>query len=114
MPLYCWRQPLVLQVIVGQRAVGGIDTVMESHVQTGRCLAGARDADQYEIGAAVLFAAIAIVIYQGKIGRIDTRHVGGNISHSMRAPKRMSALLAEFGFQRHEKRLEEVEEQALR
>src|SRR5438874_1728731 len=108
-----WRQPSRLQIVLGERIVGGEHSVLQRHVHTGGRLADPRHTDQHHIGVRIV-AAAAVVVGEREVGSLDARRVGGEIGHAVCAPGAVRRARVELALERTDERREQVEEQRIR
>ena len=76
---------LVHQVFLGQGIIGGIDTELESEIDTGGGFTGTGYPDQDNIRLGILFCRRAVIIVQGIIDGIHAKIIDRIISHAVKA-----------------------------
>src|SRR5690606_10509017 len=93
-----------LEVFIGQRVVGGVDAVLHRHIQAARGFAAARNADQDDLGLAVVIDLGAIVVLHRVVHGVDTLLVEQLGAATVAASHSQRRIGAERLFQRRQKR----------
>ena len=104
-------QMLAFEIVLGQGVIGRENAVMHRHVDTRRRLTGPRDADQHDVGAAVVGAQRAVVGREREVRGVDARRVRLEIGDAVRPSLALRRLRAELDLERPEKCIEEIEQQ---
>ena len=101
-------QGAVLEVVRGERVIGGAQAVLQGEVKRGRRLADARDADQDEVRLVEALWLQAIVERKAEIDRVDARFVV--VRHAVGASAAGDGGTAERGFDCRGQQVENVEQ----
>ena len=98
------------EIFLREWIIGGEDAVLHREVQARRRLARARHADQDHVGAPVIARDRAVVVGQREVGGVDAHRIGVRVCHAMCPVGDMRRHRLEFGLERCQERVEEIQE----
>ena len=109
MVLQCAGQGAAVEVFRNQREVGCLDAELHGQIQGGRRFTATGNAHQNHIGSTQIAISDAVIMCQGVVDRLDPVLVIRTIGASVGAADGVRGLDIDFGLNRGQKRLEEIQ-----